>query len=107
MSGARKVYSTTDGDLRKARDPREQERLRSDKVRVRREVGGRKGKTVTTVSGVPLRDAELKVLAGRLKKRCGVGGGVKDGVIELQGDHRDTVVELLRADGHTVVLAGG
>ena len=107
MSGARKVYSTTDGDLRKARDPRERERLQSDKVRVRREVGGRRGKTVTTVSGVPLRDAELKALAGRLKKRCGVGGGVRDGVIELQGDHRDVVVELLRADGHTVVLAGG
>ncbi len=81
--------------------------LASDKVRVRREIGGRKGKTVTTVSGVPLRDAELKALAGKLKKRCGVGGGVKDGVIELQGDHRDTIVELLRADGYTVVLAGG
>ena len=107
MSGAPKVYSTADGDLRKARDPREKERLTSDKVRVRREVGGRRGKTVTTVTGVPLRDAELKALAGRLKKRCGVGGGVKDGVIELQGDHREVVVELLRADGHTVVLSGG
>ncbi len=77
------------------------------KVRVRREVGGRRGKTVTAIYGVPLRDAELKALAGRLKKRCGVGGGVKDGVIELQGDHRDAVVEILRADGHIVVLAGG
>jgi translation initiation factor 1 len=77
------------------------------KVRVRREVGGRRGKTVTTIHGVPLREAELKALAGRLKKRCGVGGAVKDGVIELQGDHRDTVVEVLRADGFTVVLAGG
>ena len=107
MSNTRKVYSTTDGDLRKARDPREQARQASDKVRVRREVGGRKGKTVTTVSGVPLRDPELKALAGRLKKRCGVGGAVKDGVIELQGDHVDTVIEMLRADGHTVVRAGG
>ena len=104
----RVVYSTTDGDLRKPRDPVEQARLRGDgKVRVRREVGGRRGKTVTTVGGVPLRDAELKALAGRLKKRCGVGGAVKDGVIELQGDHRDTVVEVLRAEGFTVVLAGG
>lgn len=107
MTRTRKVYSTTDGDLRKARDPREKQRLASDKVRVRREVGGRKGKTVTTVTGVPLRDAELKALAGRLKKRCGVGGAVKDGVIELQGDHREAVVELLRADGHTVVISGG
>jgi translation initiation factor 1 len=104
----RVVYSTTDGDLRKARDPREQARLKGDgKVRVRREVGGRRGKTVTTVTGVPVRDAELKALAGRLKKRCGVGGAIKHGVIELQGDHRDTVVALLRADGYTVVLAGG
>ena len=107
MSGARKVYSTTDGDLRKARDPRERARLASDKVRVRREIGGRKGKTVTTVTGVPLRDAELKALAGKLKKRCGVGGAVKEGVIELQGDHVDTVIAVLRADGHTVVRAGG
>ena len=107
MSNARKVYSTTDGDLRKARDPRERERLASDKVRVRREIGGRKGKTVTTISGVPLRDAELKALAGRLKKRCGVGGGVKDGVIELQGDHREVVLEMVRAEGFTAVLAGG
>ena len=84
MSGARKVYSTTDGDLRKARDPVERARLAGDgKVRVRREVGGRKGKTVTTVSGVPVRDAELKALAGRLKKRCGVGGAAKAGVIGL------------------------
>src|SRR5690242_11490761 len=98
MSGARKVYSTTDGDLRKARDPVEKARLASDKVRVRREVGGRKGKTVTTVAGVPLKDPELKALAGRLKKKCGVGGAIKDGVIELQGDHVDTVIELLRAD---------
>lgn len=104
----RVVYSTSDGDLRKARDPREQEQLRGDgKVRVRREVGGRRGKTVTTISGVPARDDELAALAGRLKKRCGVGGAVKGGVIELQGDHRDAVVALLRAEGHVVVLAGG
>jgi translation initiation factor 1 len=77
------------------------------KVRVRREVGGRRGKTVTTIHGVPARDAELKALAGRLKKRCGVGGAVKHGVIELQGDQRDAVVEVLRAEGFTVVLAGG
>ena len=77
------------------------------KVRVRREVGGRRGKTVTTIHGVPLRDAELKALAGRLKKRCGVGGAVKDGVIELQGDHREVVMEVLKAEGYDAVLAGG
>lgn len=104
----RVVYSTTDGDLRKARDPVEQARLQGGgRVKVRRETSGRRGKAVTTVSNVPLRDAELKELAGRLKKRCGVGGSVKDGVVELQGDHRDVVVEVLRGEGYDVVLAGG
>jgi translation initiation factor 1 len=107
-SDARPVYSTTDGDLRKARDPLVRARLEGDgRVRVRRETKGRKGKGATTISGVPFDDAALRELAGRLKKRCGVGGSVKDGVIELQGDHRDAVVELLRADGLDVVLAGG
>ena len=105
---SRVVYSTTDGDLRKAPDPKLRER-RADgnRVKVRREVAGRRGKAVTTVSGVPVDEVGLKELAGRLKKRCGVGGSVKDGVIELQGDHRDAVVEILRADGYTPVLAGG
>jgi translation initiation factor 1 len=104
----RVVYSTTDGDLRKARDPKLKERQSDgNRVKVRREVAGRRGKPVTTVSGVPLDDAGLKALAGRLKKRCGVGGSVKEGVIEIQGDHRDVVVEMLRAEGYTPVLAGG
>lgn len=104
----RVVYSTTDADLRKARDPQLKER-RADgnRVKVRREVAGRRGKAVTTVSGVPVDNAALKQLAGRLKKRCGVGGSVKDGVIEIQGDHRDAVVEMLKAEGYTPVLAGG
>jgi len=105
------VWSSTDGDLRKARDPdvqpaRELERA-GGRVKVRRETSGRRGKAVTTVAGVPLDDAGLKELAGRLKKRCGVGGAVKDGVIELQGDHRDVVLEVLKADGFDAVLAGG
>ena len=105
-SDARRVYSTTDGDLRKARDPDKRARLAGDgRVRVRRE--RRRGKDTTTIEGVPVRDAELKALAKRLKQRCGVGGTVKDGVIELQGDHRDVVVGVLRAEGHDVVLAGG
>jgi translation initiation factor 1 len=105
------VWSSTDGDLRKARDPdvrraRELQRA-GGRVKVRRETSGRRGKAVTTVAGVPLDDAGLKELAGRLKKRCGVGGAVKDGVIELQGDHRDVVLEVLKADGYDAVLAGG
>ena len=70
-------------------------------MKVRREVGGRRGKTVTTVSGVPLADDGLKDLAGRLKKRCGVGGSVKDGVIELQGDHREVVLSVCGMPGTT------
>jgi translation initiation factor 1 len=104
----RVVWSSTDGDLRKARDPGLQERRASgNRVRVKRETAGRRGKGVTTVYDVPLDDAGLRELAGRLKKRCGVGGSAKDGVIELQGDHRDVVVEVLRSEGYDVVLAGG
>src|SRR3954453_13481020 len=109
MADRRVVYSSSDGDLRKARDPGVT-RARANaggRVKVRREVAGRRGKGVTTVSGLPLVDDELRALAGRLKKRCGVGGSVKDGVIELQGDHRDTVMGVLRAEGYDVVSAGG
>ena len=76
-------------------------------MKVRRETAGRRGKAVTTISGVPLDDAGLRELAGKLKKRCGVGGSAKEGVIELQGDHRDVVMEVLRAEGYDAVLAGG
>ena len=101
------VYSTTDGDLRKARDPKPAATPTSGRVKVRREVAGRRGKTVTTVSNGPLNEPGLRDLAKKLKKRCGVGGSAKDGVIELQGDHRDAVVDVLRAEGFDVVLAGG
>ena len=105
---SRIVYSTTDGDLRKARDPKlKQRRSDGDRVKVRREVAGRRGRAVTTVSGVPVDDARLRQLAGKLKKRCGVGGSVKDGVIEIQGDHREVVIEVLKAEGYSPVLAGG
>lgn len=105
---SRVVYSTADGDLRKARDPKLKERQAGgNRVEVRREVAGRRGKAVTTVSGVPVDDAGLKELAGKLKKRCGVGGSVKGGVIEIQGDHRAVVVEILSAEGYTPVRAGG
>jgi translation initiation factor 1 len=105
---ARIVYSTLDGDLRKAPDRAlRKRRADGDRVEVRREVAGRRGKAVTTVSGVPVDDAGLKALAGKLKKRCGVGGSVKDGVIEIQGDHRDIVVQVLEGEGYKPVLAGG
>jgi translation initiation factor 1 len=76
-------------------------------VRVRRETKGRKGKTVTVVTGVPLDDAGIKSLAGELKRRCGGGGTVSDGTIEIQGDHADLLVTELTRRGFTVRRAGG
>ncbi|HJO22129.1 MAG: translation initiation factor Sui1 [Myxococcota bacterium] len=76
-------------------------------VRVRRETQGRRGKTVTTISGVPLAPAELKQLAAELKRCCGTGGSARDGAIEIQGDHRDTLVGELEERGYTVKRAGG
>jgi len=76
-------------------------------VRVSRETKGRKGKGVTLITGVPLPDDELAALGKSLKKRCGSGGTVRDGVIEIQGDHRDLVVTLLQERGWTVKRSGG
>ena len=76
-------------------------------VRVGRETKGRKGKGVTLVTGVPLAAAELAKLGKELKKKCGTGGTVKDGVIEIQGDHRDRLVAELEKRGWTVKRAGG
>lgn len=105
---ARVVWSSDDGDLRRAREPKVTARaVAGGRVKVRRETSGRRGKTVTTVADVPLDEHGLRELAGHLKRRCGVGGSVNEGVIELQGDHRDVVVEVLRGAGYDVVLAGG
>ena len=76
-------------------------------VRVRRETKGRGGKTVTAVSGVPLGGEALRSLAKDLKRRCGTGGTAKDGVIEIQGDHREAIVAELSRRGFTAKLAGG
>lgn len=76
-------------------------------VRVARQTKGRKGKGVTTVTGVPLAAAELQALASDLKARCGCGGTVRDGVIEIQGDHRDRLVGELEKRGWTVKRSGG
>lgn len=74
-------------------------------VRVRREV--RNGKAVTVILGLPLRADDLMQKAAELKAKCGSGGTAKDGAIEIQGDHRDRIVLLLRQAGHDVRLAGG
>lgn len=76
-------------------------------VRIMRQTKGRKGKGVSLVTGVPLDAAELKKIARQLKSLCGSGGTVKDGVIEIQGDHRDKLMRELGKIGYTVKLAGG
>jgi translation initiation factor 1 len=76
-------------------------------VRVLRDRKGRGGKTVTLVAGVPGGAAALAETAARLKRLCGSGGTVRDGAIEIQGDHRERIAEALRAQGLTVKLAGG
>ncbi len=76
-------------------------------VRVGRETKGRKGKGVTTVSGLPIQLDDIKDVAKVLKQKCGSGGTVKDAVIEIQGDHRDVVMEELAKQGFTVKRSGG
>ncbi len=76
-------------------------------VRVSRQTQGRKGKGVTVITGVPLAGADLEVLAAQLKRRCGCGGTVRDGVIEIQGDHRDVLLAELAGRGWTVRRSGG
>lgn len=76
-------------------------------VKIKREIKGRGGKTVTTVSGMPLNAAELKLFAKKLKQACGTGGAIKSGVVEIQGDHRETLLQLIKAEGYSAKLAGG
>ena len=76
-------------------------------IKVKRETSGRKGKTATTISEIPLGEAETKALAKRLKQHCGVGGTARGSSIELQGDHRDKVIAFLEKEGHRAVRAGG
>lgn len=76
-------------------------------VRVSRETKGRGGKAVTVVKGLVLGSLELAALGKQLKAACGSGGTVKDGVIEIQGDHVEKVMAALKGQGHTVKRAGG
>lgn len=118
------VWSSDQGDLRRGADgdaSRKRGRKRSGRstppapgrapagsvIKVRRETSGRKGKTATTLSEIPLGEDETKALAKRLKQHCGVGGSTRGSSIELQGDHRDKVIAFLEAEGLKAVRAGG
>jgi translation initiation factor 1 len=109
------VYSTGFGSLcpncrRAVRDcvcPKGAPGRPSSQVRVGRETKGRAGKGVTTVTGLPLSLSEIEALAAQLKKRCGSGGTVREGVIEIQGDHRDSIVAALIKLGWAAKKSGG
>lgn len=104
---SRLVYSTETGRIRpeesKPQAPTEGDGI----VRLHRETKGRGGKAVTLITGVPLAGAELKTLAKDLKKLCGVGGAIKDGVITIQGDQRENLKPALEKRGFSVKIAGG
>jgi len=111
------VYSTEGGRMCPAcRQPLAQCRCQAQqaarplgdgRVRVSRETQGRGGKAVTVVRGLPLDAAALAQLGKQLKAACGTGGTVKEGVIEVQGDHADKLLALLQAQGYAAKRAGG
>jgi translation initiation factor 1 len=121
MSNKRLVYSTAQGRLcPECARPAAECRCRRSRpaqasaaaytgdgiVRVGRQTKGRKGKGVTILTGVPLAETALEELATRLKKRCGSGGTVHQGVIEIQGDHRDTLVAEMARLGYVARRSG-
>jgi len=116
MPNSRLVYSTEEGRIKET-DPRRpsgknaasrDRRLPDDGVvRITRDRSGRGGKVVTVIHGLPERGTALDARAAELRRLCGAGGTVKDGAVELQGDHRERVAERLRALGYRVKLAGG
>lgn len=120
MSNSRLVYSTEADStcpgchkpLRKCRcrlvqDKGNARQIVDPAIRISRESKGRKGKGVTLVTGLTLQDDELKTLAKRLKALCGSGGTVKNGLIEIQGDHREQIKQELEKRFQDVKLAGG
>ena len=102
---SRLVYSTDVGRVKE--EPVKEDIVGDGNVRVRPEKKGRGGKVVTVISGLPMAGNDLKAYAKQLKKRCGGGGAVKDGAIELQGDHVDVMVEYLKKEGYDAKRSGG
>ncbi|WP_439290731.1 stress response translation initiation inhibitor YciH [Lonepinella koalarum] len=100
------VYSTETGRI-KADKPNVERPKGDGVVRIQRQTSGRKGAGICVISGLELSDDELKKLAADLKKRCGCGGSVKHGNIEIQGEKRDLLKQLLEQKGFVVKLAGG
>ncbi len=104
------VWSSQDGDLRKEapkRTPVKSLPPAQQKVYLHRETKGRGGKTVTLVKNLVLSEKDLKAVAKKLKQACGSGGTIKDGQIEIQGDHRQKISEVLGKLGYKAIISGG
>lgn len=108
MKNSKLVYSTESGKVRSKANKQQISSLPQDGIiRLMRQTKGRKGKGVTLINGLPLAAKELKALAKTLKQKCGCGGAVKNGIIEIQGDHRDILEQELVTRGYKVKRAGG
>jgi translation initiation factor 1 len=104
---SRLVYSTETGRIKPAKAPAASPPSKDTCVRLQRESKGRGGKGVTLITGLPLETEALKLLAKELKQVCGSGGTVKEGVIEIQGEHREKLKPVLEKKGFQVKIAGG
>lgn len=105
---SRLVYTTESGRIKPTKHSPPAPAASGDGVvRLKRESKGRGGKGVTLVTGLPLKESDLKRLAKELKQLCGTGGTVKDGVIEIQGEQREELKSALETRGYTVKIAGG
>jgi translation initiation factor 1 len=108
---SRTVWSSEDGDLRKKSDkpsaPAKSLPPQQQTVYLHRDSKGRGGKGVTVLKGLVLTEADMTALAKTIKQACGTGGTVKDGVIEIQGEQREKIAEVLKKLGYKVKLAGG
>jgi len=105
----RTIWSSEEGDLRKKNLTSKGKSLppQQQTAYLHRESGGRGGKVVSIVKNLVLSQDDLKSLAKKLKQECGTGGTVKDGVIEIQGEHREKMAEILMKLGYKVKIAGG
>lgn len=105
------IWSSEEGDLRKKKTTPifvgNSLPPQSQTAYLHRDKGGRGGKVVTLVKNLVLSEDDLKSLAKQLKQECGSGGTVKDGVIEIQGEHRDKIAVVLQRLGYKVKVAGG
>ena len=104
------VWSSDQGDLRKKPSPAAPLKSlppREQTIYLHRDSKGRGGKSVSLIKGLVLNEADMTALAKQIKQACGSGGTVKDGVIEIQGDHREKIAEVLKKMGYKVKLAGG